>query len=305
MNVIYLAGDTLNKSNIKDENYSNYITHSTQQGSHAGEPLTKTQITMTDIDAIRGDISKVQFETRAESKLKWMIMFWIAYSWLSIFCSVASISSLEDTLLTSLNLTDSQFASLTTTVFVCAMFGALCSPYLISSYNQFYTLIFAQTVCFFGQSLATIACTMVSVDISGASDNESSLENNSSLFWWNRICLYIGRGMLGFGFGITDVGANTILNGWVGNSPWAAIAFMVTFTSIEVGVAATRYSLIPILNIDNKLWHPFFFCAVVNLIAIFSAFMTYYTELVYIDQQKRIIQTRLNNNKTHLDTIDD
>ena len=106
---------------------------------------------MTEIPHEKLDSNENGFETRGESKTKWYVLAALSTGWLSSFHVIESMSSIEDTLISQLNLTNIEFSSLTTIIFLFAIPAALFAPYVIAKTNVYYCLVIAQCTLGFGQ----------------------------------------------------------------------------------------------------------------------------------------------------------
>lgn len=171
-------------------------------------------------------------QQRSDSMIKWHIIWWLSFAWVATWHCLLSVSALESSMLEYYNLSNSEFALLSSIVFFCAIPSTLTAPYLIEKTNVYILLIIANLTLILAQSLVAIACTD---------------QNRGYLTPFNMFLLYLGRGLTGVTLGFEDVTINSIATLWYSKSPWVSTSFIILTGTVEIGGLTARWCL-PYIN---------------------------------------------------------
>ena len=118
------------------------------------------------------ELSQVE---RKDGNRKWILLLCLSTMWMATFHCIFSISSLEYSLEDDLGLSDSQFASLTSVVFLCAVFSAALTP---GSQNTLIVML-----VFYPRCLPSLLHLMLHIQ---PSSTDSDFTTASQLLPWQR-----------------------------------------------------------------------------------------------------------------------
>ena len=196
---------------------------------------------------------------RKDTKIKWLLLANLCTIWMATYHCIFSISALQTTLMNDLSLDNTQFALLTSIVFLFAMLSALFTPWIINIIGIYWCLIFASFICIIGQSIFIMG-----------------------IFFKTQTYLYFGRILIGITLGIDDVAVNTTNSLWFAKSKWVSMAFLLLSQTLEIGSVTARYCIIPLRNIRNSLIDPFILGIALGILSLISSFLMLYLDRIYL-----------------------
>ena len=224
---------------------------------------------------------------RSETSIKWYLLINLCTIWMTAYHCIFNISALQTSLMTDLSLDNTQFALLTSIVFLAAMLSALISPWIINRTDIYWSLIWASLTVIIGQALFILGLFLM------------IHTNQSYLYSIGYFLLYFGRALIGIALGIDDVAVNTIYSLWFGKSRWVSVAFITLAQTLEIGSITARYCIVPIKNIRNSLLDPFILGLAFGALSLFSSFWMLYLDQVYTKQSNLIYQICPGNHKNN------
>ena len=193
---------------------------------------------------------------------KWYILSCSFLCFSATFHCLFSISALEAAIEEEYSMKADTFAIFGTVSYAAAMLSAIIIPYFINKYDLYKIIIFAQCCVSIGQAI-TVG-TVNYKDFFGSSD---------------KIILFIGRGMVGFGLGIDSVSIQALTGLWFRGSPKQTFAFAIVGNAIEVGISTSLWLLVPIKNSTNdSLFWPLLVGLLWAVISIFAGFYMLHIE---------------------------
>eukprot|EP01084_Bolivina_argentea_P044711 82263_1 len=184
---------------------------------------------------------------RSKSSEKWMILFVTCSIWIASYYCILCMSALEDETVKAMNLSETEFSLLTAISFAIAMLSSLCTPYIIKQINLYNAMLMSSTCLTIGQIIFIVG-----------------------IYFKNIYISYLGRVFIGIGYGIDNVTISTSINVWFSNSEWLTFALNAVYSTYEIGVLISRYSMTSIYNINNDLIMPYLLGVLFGFISIVS-----------------------------------
>eukprot|EP01084_Bolivina_argentea_P044710 82262_1 len=196
---------------------------------------------------------------RSKSSEKWMILFVTCSIWIASYYCILCMSALEDETVKAMNLSETEFSLLTAISFAIAMLSSLCTPYIIKQINLYNAMLMSSTCLTIGQIIFIVG-----------------------IYFKNIYICYLGRVFIGIGYGIDNVTISTSINVWFSKSEWLPFALNAIYSTYEVGVLISRYTMIPLYNINNQLFVPYLLGVIFGIIAVTSCIVMIVTETRFL-----------------------
>eukprot|EP01083_Nonionella_stella_P017790 49854_1 len=182
---------------------------------------------------------------RGETSIKWKVLLWLTTLWIGSYHCILSVSALQYKMMNIFHLTDVQFSLYTSVVFGLGALISLFCPYIVGQINIYNTMTLSSVVVFAGQITFICGLYLFSSD---------HIRRVPSI-----IIQYIGRAMIGVGYGIQNATVYTTLNIWFQDSKWLQFAMSVISATFDLSIVTARYFILPLYRVTDD-----------NLIAAYS-----------------------------------
>jgi len=210
----------------------------------------------------RKDIVELSSRLRRESRTKWWVLICSLVISSAIFHCQYSIGALENDIMKFYDLDNTEFALLTTVVYFFAVVASFAGPTIVHRYGLYVLSL----------------CSQVSLVVSQVFVCLSFTDQYIAL-------LYVGRALNGISLGWNYIVANSTIGIWFNGSKWQAIAFIASQNSIECGILAARYILVPIKKAaDGDLTAPFYFSLSFAICSLIASIVMYCYEEHFVLQ---------------------
>eukprot|EP01083_Nonionella_stella_P092309 258374_1 len=246
-------------------------------------PVIRRSLSAKSLTELESDIDLNECATlRSQSVHKWYILAALSTLWIASYHCILCIGALEDSMMISYNLTNTEFSLLSTLTFLFAIFGSLFCPKLIQIINLYNTMFLSASLATLGQIIFTFGVLFPS--------------KQHALY-----IMYLGRICLGIGYGIQNVTIYSTVNVWFQGNKWLSFALNTVNSTYEIGVLTSRYCLVPLYQLTNQLYVPYLIGIAMGSISILFSVAMIFIERHFTNIHSESLQ---HTNSTHIINLD-
>eukprot|EP01083_Nonionella_stella_P197714 726630_1 len=186
--------------------------------------------------------------SRSDSRQKWLILGCISTLAVASYFCILCPSALEDHMIETYHLSNTEFALFATISFGFAIIGSLVTPYALKYLSIYNTMLLSCVCMVIGQVTFIIGMTFY---------------DHTHIY-----LMYVGRIYIGVGYGIQNVLIFSTIHVWFENSTWLSVAMNILNGTFEGGQLVTRYGMEPLFAYTNQLWMPYWIGVVLAFISM-------------------------------------